>query len=245
MSEIAGPDETLDLLCDEELKIIQKKKGYRFSIDAILLANFVSLKNGESLLDIGTGCGIIPIYMTKRGFQNPMTGVELQPGLFRVALKNKTANECGNVEFLLCDVREGLKEMRENRFNVVVCNPPYTPKGSGRTSPDNSRHTARCESEFDLALLLSLASSLLSSKGRFSLIYPSKRAGELLYKAKSHRLEPKRLRFIHPREGEESNLFLAEFLKDGGTGTKVEKPLVIHKDRLYTGEVQSYYSLKR
>jgi tRNA1Val (adenine37-N6)-methyltransferase len=245
MHETGGADETLDLLCGEELKIFQGKEGYRFSIDAILLANFVRLKKGERLLDIGTGCGIIPIYMTKKGFQNPMTGVELQPGLFRVALKNKAANGCGNVEFLLCDVREGLKEMTKNRFSVVVCNPPYTRRGSGRTSPDNSRHTARYESELDLALLLSLASSLLSSKGRFSLIYPSKRVGELLYHAKSHRLEPKRLRFIHPRDGEESNLFLAEFLKDGGTGTRVEKPLVIHKDRLYTDEVQSYYSLKR
>jgi len=245
MHEIGESGETLDLLCGEQLKIFQGKKGYRFSIDSILLANFVRLKKGERMLDIGTGCGIIPIYMTRRGFQNPMTGVEFQPGLFRSALKNKAVNGCDNVEFLQGDVREGLPEMTKDHFSVIVCNPPYTPKGTGRTSPDNSRHTARCESELDLTLLLSLASSLLPRKGRLYLIYPSKRAGELLYSAKSHRLEPKRLRFIHPRDGEESNLFLAEFLKDGGTGTKVEKPLVIHKDRLYTGEVQSYYSLKR
>jgi tRNA1Val (adenine37-N6)-methyltransferase len=71
-------DETLDILCDDELKIIQKKDGYRFSIDAILLSNFITLKKHERLLDIGTGCGIIPVYMSKRGNQNSMTGIEIQ-----------------------------------------------------------------------------------------------------------------------------------------------------------------------
>ena len=237
-------DETLDLLCDEVLKIIQKKKSYRFSIDAVLLANFVTLKKGESLLDIGTGCGIIPIYMTKKGFRNPMTGIELQPGLFEAALKNKTLNECGNVTFLHGDVRNMGKELRDGCFGVVVCNPPYTKKGSGRTSPDDSRYVARYESEMDMSTLLSCARSILPTRGRLSVIYPARRLGELLYSAKSHDLEPKRVRFVHPRPGEKANLFLAEFLKGGGAGTVVEEPLCIYEDRDYTEEVKSYYSLK-
>ncbi len=100
MPETLGADETLDLLCEEKLRIIQKKQGYRFSIDAILLANFVVLKKGERLLDIGTGCGIIPIYMTKMGFGNAMTGIEIQSALFQTALKNRQINDCTNIEFV-------------------------------------------------------------------------------------------------------------------------------------------------
>jgi len=244
MPETAGADETLDLLCGENLRIVQMKYGYRFSIDAILLANFVILKKGERLLDIGTGCGIIPVYMTKMGFQNNMTGIELQPGLYQTALKNKELNGCRNIEFLEGDIKTKTSALRDARFNVIVSNPPYTRKGSGRKSPDDSRYIARYETEFDLALLLSSSSSLLPRKGRLYVIYPTKRLGELIYGAKAHRLEPKRLRFIQPRTGERPNLFLAEFLKEGGEGTTVEKPLCIFEGDDYTEEVKSYYRLK-
>jgi tRNA1Val (adenine37-N6)-methyltransferase len=244
MSEAQGPDETLDILCEDNLMIIQKKGGYRFSIDAILLANFVVLKKGERLLDIGTGCGIIPIYMTKKGFQNPITGIELQPELFQVALKNKALNGCENVEFLSGDVNAEVGRLKKSRFGAVVSNPPYTRKGSGRKSPDGSRLIARYESHLDLPRLVSTAASLLSGKGRFYVIYPAKRLGELIYTAKSHRLEPKRLRFVSPRSGEKPNLFLAEFLKDGGVGMVVEEPLCIYEGTDYAAEVKSYYSLK-
>lgn len=203
MPETAGNDETLDLLCNEDLKIIQKKEGYRFSMDAILLANFVTLKKDERLLDIGTGCGIIPIYMTKKGFQNRMVGIELQQGLFEAALKNKEINDCENVEYLHGDVKTEMRELRKSLFSVVVCNPPYTRKGSGRTSPDDSRHIARHEGHLDLSLLFSLSASLLSRKGRSYVIYPSRRLGEVLYTAKAHGLEPKRLRFVYSRDREE------------------------------------------
>jgi len=244
MSEPPGADETLDLLCGENLRIVQKKCGYRFSIDAILLANFVILKKGERLLDIGTGCGIIPVYMVKMGFQNSMTGIELQPGLFQTALKNKELNGCQNIEFLEGDIKAEMTTLRDARFNVVVSNPPYTRKGSGRKSPDDSRYIARHETELDLALLLSSSSALLPRKGRLYVIYPTKRLGELIHGAKAHRLEPKRLRFIQPRAEERPNLFLAEFLKEGGEGTIVEKPLCIFEGDDYTEEVKSYYRLK-
>ncbi|HEY3276471.1 MAG TPA: methyltransferase domain-containing protein [Syntrophorhabdaceae bacterium] len=244
MPEIAGADETLELLCDEELKIVQKKEGYRFSVDAILLANFIHLKKGERLLDIGTGCGIIPIYMMRKGFCNNMTGIELQPGLFQTAVKNKAINGCENIEFIEGDATSPQIDLKKARFDVAVSNPPYTRKGTGRRSPDDSRHIARHEEHLDLSRLLSLTSSLLHGKGRLYLIYPSTRIGEVMGCARAHRMEPKRLRFIHSREAEESILFLAEFLKDGGAGTVVEKPLYIYKETDYTEEVRSYYTFK-
>jgi tRNA1Val (adenine37-N6)-methyltransferase len=244
MPEITGTDETLDLLCNEKLRIIQKREGYRFSIDAILLANFVSLKRDERLLDIGTGCGIIPVYMTKKGFHNQMTGIELQPGLFQAALKNKAINMCENVEFVEGDIGAMASRLGRAGFDVVVSNPPYTRKGSGRESPDDSRHIARHEERLDLPLLFSSSASLLSGKGRFYMIYPSKRVGEVMSSARLNRLEPKRLRFIHSRREEGSNLFLAEFLKNGRVGAEVGKPLYIYDNDDYTEEVRSYYVLK-
>jgi tRNA1Val (adenine37-N6)-methyltransferase len=244
MREGEGADETLDLLCGEELKIVQKREGYRFSIDPILLANFVVLKKGERLLDIGTGCGIIPIYMSKKGFPNPMLGIELQSDLFGLALKNSELNHCENITFLHGDIRVETSRLKKTRIDVIVSNPPYTRKHSGRKSPDDSRHIARYESCLDLSELLLAASSLLSRKGRFYAIYPTKRLGEIIYSAKTDRLELKRIRLIHPKEGERANLFIAEFLKDGGIGTIVDKPLYVYRNGDYSEEVKSYYSLK-
>lgn len=237
-------DETLDILCNDTLKVIQKKDGYRFSIDAILLSCFVTLKKHETMLDIGTGCGIIPIYMSKRGFPNPMVGIEIQEELFVTAQKNRELNSLQNVQFLYGDVRLLTGILKKTLFHVIVSNPPYTKKHSGRKSPGQSRFIARYESQIDLENLLSISSALLGKKGRLYLVYPSKRFGELVYTAKKHRLEPKRLRFIHPKREETANLFLAEFIKEGGMEVTIEKPLYIYDNDRYTEEIESYYLLK-
>jgi len=237
-------DETLDLLCEEKLKFIQKKEGYRFSIDAVLLANFVTLKKNERLLDIGTGCGIIPIYMTKKGCSNEMVGVEIQEQLFDTALKNKELNHCDNVLFLMGDIGSLAGELKRRPFHVVLSNPPYTKAKTGRKSPGDSRRIARYESHLDLTALMSLSSALLFKKGRLYVIYPSKRLGEVVDSARSNRLEPKRIRFIHPRKNEPSNLFLAEFIKEGGIGTTIEPPLYIYENGHYAEEVKDYYLLR-
>ncbi|OPX98920.1 MAG: tRNA1(Val) (adenine(37)-N6)-methyltransferase [Syntrophorhabdus sp. PtaU1.Bin002] len=244
MSEVLGPDETLDILCNERLRIIQKKQGYRFSIDAILLAHFVVLKKHERLLDIGTGCGIIPAYIVKKGYRNEMVGVEIQKDLYDVALKNKILNNCDQVTFLHGDIGSKSKDLKTSPFHVVVSNPPYTKERSGRTSPQPSRLVARYESFLNLESLVSIAASLLYKKGRFYVIYPSRRLGEIISAARDNKLELKRVRFIHPRKKQGSNLFLAEFIKDGGIGTAIEAPLYIYENGQYTDEVKGYYILE-
>ena len=191
--------ETVELLCEEKLKLIQNKNGYRLSIDAFLLANFVTLKRGERLLDIGTGCGIIPIYIAKRGHTNFMLGIEIQNNLFHLALKNKKINNIDQIDFLEGDIKKHAKTLKKTPFHVVVSNPPYTKKGSGRASPGESRYIARYESELDLSGLLSAAASLLNNKGRFYIIYPTRRLGELVNTAGFNKLELKRLRIVYPR----------------------------------------------
>jgi tRNA1Val (adenine37-N6)-methyltransferase len=237
-------NETLDILCDDQLKIIQQKDGYRFSIDAILLSNFITLKKHDSLLDIGTGCGIIPIYLAKKGYKNYMLGVEIQKDLFQAARKNKEINACENVQFMYGDIKVVSKDLNKTLFHVITSNPPYTKERTGRQRPKHARFVARYESHIDLTAFLAVSSALLNRRGRLYVIYPSRRLGELIYTAKSNRLEPKRLRFIHPKREEKANLFLAEFIKEGGMEVTIEKPLYIYDNDHYAEEIESYYHLK-
>jgi len=235
-----GRDETLDAICGQNLKLVQKKKGYRFSIDPILLANFVALKTGQRMLDIGTGCGIIPLYMAARGAANPMLGVEIQEELYHLAQRNRELNRADDVQFLKGDVRS-LRAATSGLFHVVVSNPPYVKQRTGRSCPTRSRYLARQESVLDLPALLSAAKRLLYSRGRLCLVYPSRRVGEVVFEAKARGLEPKRIRFVHPRPGEPSNLFLLECVKDGGPEVTVMEPLYVYRGEAYSDEVQSYY----
>ncbi len=237
-------DETLDILCNGRLKIVQKKNAYRFSIDPILLSNFITLKKHERILDIGTGCGIIPIYLSKRGFPNHMVGIEIQKDLFETALQNKEINHCEHIQFTHGDINLLFDSLKRTPFQVIASNPPFTKVHTGRKSPTHSRLVARYESHIDLPAFLSISSALLNKKGRLYLIYPAKRLGELIYTAKSKKLELKRLRFIHPRKEEKANLFLAEFNKEGGMEVTIEKPLYIYDNDHYTEEIESYYRLK-
>jgi tRNA1Val (adenine37-N6)-methyltransferase len=243
MTKAVGQDETLDILCEDRLQIIQRRDGYRFSIDAILLANFVTLKKHERLLDIGSGCGIMPIYMSKKGYVNKMLGVEIQKDLYNTSLRNKTLNYCDNVDFICGDITSWAQTLKRSPFHVVISNPPYTKERTGRKSPNHSRLIARYETSLHLSDLISVSSSLLYKKGRFYVIYPSRRLGELISIAASNKLEVKRLRFVHPKKNEGANLFLAEFIKEGGVGTSVEQPLYIYENSRYTDEVKGYYTL--
>lgn len=245
MREIVDKDETLDILFNEKLKIVQKRCGYRFSVDAILLASFVRLRKHERLLDIGSGCGIIPIYIARKGCVNDMTGVELQKDLFDTAQKNRIVNHCeDHVRFIHADIRAVIGELRKRPFQVIVSNPPYTRRLSGRICPDVSRCLARNEETLDIDTLTTAASSLLSGKGRFYVIYPARRLGELVEAAQSKNLVLKRLRIVYPREGENANLVLAEFLKDAGMGVTVERPLYVYSGNSISGEVKKYYTFE-
>ncbi len=241
MPERARSDETLDILCNEKVRLIQKKKGYRVSIDPLLLANFLRVKKGESLIDVGTGCGIIPIYLAKKGHVgNRFVGVEIQDELYGLAVRNKELNECANVQFVKGDAKTDAKKL--GNFHVLVSNPPYVKQKTGRKSAEYSRLIARYESDLDLFSIVSVASSLLSTGGRLYLIYPAKRLGEVVYMTKAQRLEPKRLRLVHSRPNEPAILSLIECLKGGGAGLKVEAPLYIYDDDDYTEEVRRYYA---
>jgi tRNA1Val (adenine37-N6)-methyltransferase len=186
----------------------------------------------------------MPIYMARKSHGNEMVGVEVQDDLFRVSLKNKDLNNCENIRFIQGDINSLSMTLKRAPFHVIISNPPYTKERTGRASPYPSRLLARSETSLTLNDLLKASSSLLFKKGRFYVIYPSRRLGELIGTARSFRLEVKRLRFVYPRKDEKANLFLAEFVKEGGIGAIIEQPLYIYENSSYTEEAKSYYILQ-
>ena len=231
-SRIPSSDETLDTFSGDGLKILQKKKGYRFSVDAILLSQFVTLRKGEKLIDLGTGCGILPLLLSQTTKARSFIGVEIQKGLAESANKNVILNHLSDrISILHQDFRDLKATFPSGSFDVVISNPPYRQYRTGRVNPSMEKAVARHEIQGTLRDLIHVASYLLPNKGRCYLIFPALRTIDLLMALRGEKLEPKRLRFVHPRLEEGAKLILIESVKASGVELKIMEPLVLHKER--------------
>jgi len=223
------------------LSICQKRKGYRFSIDAVVLAHHVSLKGAGVAVDLGTGCGIIPLILASRFPLVQLYGIEIQKGLADLALKNVRLNHMeGRITILHSDMKDLRSCLRSGVADVVCSNPPYRQLRSGRLNPDPEKAVAKHEVKASISDVLSVAEKLLKVSGRVFVIHPADRATDLLTQMRDSKLEPKRLRFVHSKENGEAELLLAEGLKLGKPGLKVAAPLVVHKkDESYSDEMSA------
>jgi len=226
-----SPDETLDTFFDGRLQILQKKKGYRFSIDAVLLGQFSRIRKNEKVIDLGTGCGILPLLLSQNTKAHSFVGVEIQKELTELANKNVRLNHLEDrVWILQKDFRELKETFPPGSFDVVLSNPPYRKYRTGRVNPAMDKAIARHEIKGTLEDLISIASYLLPPKGRCYLIFPALRTVDLLVVLRSQKLEPKRLQFVHPHVGEEAKFILSESIKDSGVELKVIDPLILPGD---------------
>ena len=225
-----SPDETLDTFINGDLQIIQKKNGYRFSIDAVLLSQFIRIHKNERVIDLGTGCGILPLLLSRTTRAKSFVGVEIQKRLAECARKNVSLNRLEDrISILRNDLRGLKKTFQAGSFDVVLSNPPYRKVRTGRINPSAEKAIARHEMKGTLDNLVSMASYLLPPKGRCYVIFSASRAVDLLVALRSWKLEPKRLQFIHPRAGEEAKFILAESIRDSGMELKIMKPLLLHE----------------
>jgi len=193
-------DETLDSMKD--IRLFQAKKGYRFSIDALLLENFISGRRFERGIELGTGSGIISILLARRLKDTAITAVEIQKSLAERAKRNVSLNGLdGKVEVLLKDIKELKKVFKTNEFDFAFSNPPFRKPKTGRMSISEERAVARHEIEITLPDLIKTAAYLLKHSGKFYLIYHPFRLAELIEMLRKARLEPKRMRFVHSTEG--------------------------------------------
>jgi tRNA1Val (adenine37-N6)-methyltransferase len=219
------PDESIDDFMNGELKLIQSRTGYRFSIDAILLSEFVTVKRDDDVVDLGAGCGIIPIMMLLKKPVRHAYALEIQWGLAYQTARNVALNDfSGRMSVIMGDIRN--PPLAALSADVVVCNPPYRRKESGRINPDQQRAIARHEILASLDDILSTTKRILRPKGRLAIIYPAERLTDLMIKLRSFGLEPKRLRVIYPGMASEAKLVLIEASLGGKAGLKVLPPLV-------------------
>jgi tRNA1Val (adenine37-N6)-methyltransferase len=223
-------DETLDTFLNGKLQILQKKKGYRFSLDAILLSQFVRIRKNERVIDLGTGCGILPLLLSYGTKAHSFVGIEIQKGLAECARKNVVLNHLdGRISILRQDFRKLKGTFPPSSFDVVLSNPPYRSYRSGRINPSVEKAVARHEIKGTLEDLIAVASYLLPTKGRCYLIFPALRTADLFVALREGKLEPKRLQFVHPRIEEEAKFILTESVKTSGVELKIMNPLILHE----------------
>jgi tRNA1Val (adenine37-N6)-methyltransferase len=230
-------NETLDSI--KNIKLLQAKDGYRFSVDALLLENFISANRLENGVELGSGSGIISILLAKRLKDTRIISVEIQEYLADRAKRNVRLNNVEEkVEIMSKDIKDLRKVFPTNSFDFAFSNPPFRRLKSGRLSISEERAVARHEMEITLADLVSTASYMLKHSGKFYLIYHPFRLVELISLLRKKRLEPKRMRFVHSRADEEAKMVLIEAVKGSGTWLKVDPPLYIYeKGNDYTPEL--------
>ena len=234
-------DLTLDALFNGQLRILQGRKGYRFSLDAVLLAAFASPRGAEKVVDLGAGSGVVSLILAKQHPSLAVTGLEIQETMVTWAQKSARLNQLeSRVWILQCDIRRIAKVLPPGGADVVVCNPPYRKPTSGRISPNKEKRIARHEIAGRLIDFVRAGAYLLPINGRMAVIYPALRTVDLLVTMREANIEPKRLRMVHSFAGAEASLVLVEGVKGGRNGVEVLAPLVIYeKGKQYGAEVAS------
>lgn len=233
------PDETLDALGYGELQIIQPQQGFRFSIDPVLLAGFAQSKAGETWIDLGCGSGVLPLLLASREVGLRITGVEIDPDSAERARRNVVLNKLETqIDIIQGDLRELRKTHRAQSCDVIVSNPPYRRPENGRISAGVDRAIARHELHGNLDDFLEASRYLLKNGGRFYAIYLAERLPELLHKMSAKKIEPKRLRCIHPRRTNDANLVLIEGRRSGRPGLTIATPLFLYEGENYSEEVR-------
>ncbi len=229
-----------DLVGYDNLKIIQVNEYFNFSLDSVLLANFVNLNDKiNKILDLGTGNAPIPLILSTKT-NKKIIGVELQKEIYNLAVESVKINKLENqIEILNVDIKELLSHFKVESFDLILSNPPYFKKINTSILNDNEVKTnARHETLINLEDIISISSKLLVNKGIFALIHRTERLAEIIETLKKYHLEPKKIRFVFPKEGSESNLVLIEAKKNSNPGVKVLAPLIVHDENSnYTKEV--------
>ena len=221
---------TTDSLFQGRLKVIQRKKGYRFSVDAAILAHHIRLRPTDIAVDLGTGCGIIPLILSLQTPSAHIYGIEIQKDLAELASRNVRENHMeGSITIIHEDMKDFRSYLTPGTVDVVFSNPPYRRLLSGRINPDAERAVARHEIKASLSDVVSVAESLLKPSGRFVVVYSAERAIDLIVNMRTFKLEPKRLRLIHPKQGSEAILAVVEGIKYGNPGLEVDSPLIIYE----------------
>jgi tRNA1Val (adenine37-N6)-methyltransferase len=223
--------ETIDEFFRGRLRVLQKEKGYRFSVDSFLLAAFVNLRRGDRVVDLGTGSGVIALILALRFPEANIAEVEIQKDLADMAGRSIALNGLEDrIRIYPGDVKRIRELFGPQSFDAAVFNPPYRRLNSGRVNPDSERAVARHEISGTIDDFLASARYLLKDSGRVYVIYPAARSVQLIARMRGNGIEPKRLRVVHTNGTSGGVFVLAEGVKGAGEEAEILPPLFIYRD---------------
>lgn len=226
------------------VRITQRRKGHRFTLDSVLLADFCRIKTKDRILEAGAGSGVISILLAKKFPQTSITAVELQSAEAELASRNISDNGLGGrITLITQDIKKLRKELAPGSFDVIVANPPFTKTGAGRRSPVHQRQFARHDGFGDINAWLDML-VFLKNGGRYFLVFAAARMAELISLMRERTLEPKRMRLVHPYKDRPASLMLMEAVRSAGAGLEVMPPLIVHEQGGgYSEEMKEIYAL--
>ena len=236
-------DETIDDLLIDGLKLIQKKEGFRFTLDSVLLAQFATIKPGDRVVDIGTGTGIIPHILSTRAKNVRIVGIEIIEDMVEMADRSVKLNGLADmIEIIAGDIRDIHKRIGGGTATLVTANPPYWSAGNGKPSIHEGRAMARHELTCTFEDVVSCAAKLLNYQGRFAIIHRAERLLEICRLLREYQLEPRRMQFIHSFRDRPAQHVLLEARRNAAPDLKVLPPLIVYREPgKYTQEILKWY----
>lgn len=239
-------DESIDDLQLNNLKIIQKRDGFKFGIDAVLLSYFANVKRKFEVIDLCTGTGIIPFLLMGKYNPKKIIGLEIQEEMVEMANRSSKYNGLEDkISFINMDLRDIDKIKELGRFDVLTVNPPYKLSNSGIVNSEDNLAIARHEIKCKLENVISAARILLKDNGRMFMVHRPDRLVDILTLMRQYKIEPKRIQMVQPSIEKAPNIVLIEGQRDGGTFLKWEKPIYVYDEYgNYSDEINTIYGRK-
>ncbi len=241
-------NERIDQIQFGDLKLIQNQDWFCYGIDAVLLADFAEVKEKDMVADLGTGGGIVPLIVNHKGNPCGTIGIEVQNEVAELAKRNVLLNGLEEkISIIHANVTELDDVLDKGTFDVVVSNPPYAKKDQGIKNSNTHKTIARHEIHGTLDDFVKAAADLLKPHGQFCMVHRPSRLVDILSSCRNHRLEPKEIQFVYPKESsKEPNILLIRCKKFGGVELKYKEPLYVYKeDGQYTDKILAIYEKNR
>lgn len=238
-------NERIDDLEYKGLKIIQNEKGFCFGIDSILLSDYAkTMKKDSTVIDIGTGTGIISLLISAKIDVKKIYGIEIQEEVANMAKRSVELNNLKEkIEILNINIKDVFEILEKNKYDVVITNPPYKKQDTGATNIDKRKLISRHEVECSLEDIIEKGSKLLRDLGEFYMVHRAERLVDIMCLLRKYKLEPKNIRFVHSKLGEKPNLILIRAVRNAKEFLKIDNPLVIYNENgEYTDEILKIYS---